>query len=107
MSVRRASVSSQVFVADKTDATVAEAGSDNLDDQAQKHPLPRSKFARAYRSTLFNVIIAGLISFTQPGIWNALNSQSTAMLYRCESVAMTDTQLYQTLAQEANKNLTL
>ncbi|KAG9255715.1 major facilitator superfamily domain-containing protein [Emericellopsis atlantica] len=35
---------------------------------------PVSRFTRWYRSPLFNVIIAGLISFTQPGIWNALNS---------------------------------
>jgi hypothetical protein len=35
-----------------------------------------SKFTRVYRSPLFNVIIVGLISFTQPGIWNALNSES-------------------------------
>ncbi|KAF2790235.1 MFS general substrate transporter [Melanomma pulvis-pyrius CBS 109.77] len=27
-----------------------------------------------YRSPLFNVIVVGLISFTQPGIWNALNN---------------------------------
>lgn len=36
-----------------------------------------SKFTRIYRSPLFNVIIVGLISFTQPGIWNALNSEYT------------------------------
>ncbi|KAF2001514.1 MFS general substrate transporter [Amniculicola lignicola CBS 123094] len=35
---------------------------------------PLSKFTRIYRSPLFNVIIVGLISFTQPGIWNALNN---------------------------------
>jgi len=35
---------------------------------------PVSRFTRWYRSPLFNVIIVGLISFTQPGIWNALNS---------------------------------
>lgn len=35
---------------------------------------PISQFTRWYRSPLFNVIIVGLISFTQPGIWNALNS---------------------------------
>ncbi|PGH04808.1 hypothetical protein GX51_03294 [Blastomyces parvus] len=34
---------------------------------------PVSKFTRIFRSPLFNVIIVGLISFTQPGIWNALN----------------------------------
>ncbi|KAH7146259.1 major facilitator superfamily domain-containing protein [Dactylonectria macrodidyma] len=33
-----------------------------------------SAFTRAFRSPLFNVILVGLISFTQPGIWNALNS---------------------------------
>lgn len=37
-------------------------------------PKPVSRFTRWYRSPLFNVIIAGLISFTQPGIWNALNN---------------------------------
>lgn len=36
---------------------------------------PVSRFTRWYRSPLFNVIIVGLISFTQPGIWNALNSK--------------------------------
>lgn len=35
---------------------------------------PVSRLTRWYRSPLFNVIIVGLISFTQPGIWNALNS---------------------------------
>jgi hypothetical protein len=37
-----------------------------------------SRFTRVYRSPLFNVILVGLISFTQPGIWNALNSESTS-----------------------------
>jgi hypothetical protein len=32
------------------------------------------KLTRWYRSPLFNVLIVGLISFTHPGIWNALNS---------------------------------
>lgn len=35
---------------------------------------PVSRLTRWYRSPLFNVIVVGLISFTQPGIWNALNS---------------------------------
>ncbi|KAB2577785.1 duf895 domain membrane protein [Lasiodiplodia theobromae] len=35
---------------------------------------PVSRFTRWYRSPLFNVIVVGLISFTQPGIWNALNN---------------------------------
>lgn len=34
-----------------------------------------SRFTRWYRSPLFNVIVVGMISFTQPGIWNALNSK--------------------------------
>lgn len=38
-------------------------------------PKPVSRWTRIYRSPLFNVIIVGLISFTQPGIWNALNSE--------------------------------
>jgi hypothetical protein len=42
-----------------------------VDDAVSK---PVSRFTRWYRSPLFNVIIVGLISFTQPGIWNALNS---------------------------------
>lgn len=45
----------------------------------ETHPVkPVSRFTRWYRSPLFNVIIVGLISFTQPGIWNALNSRSTS-----------------------------
>ncbi|KAK5661147.1 hypothetical protein OQA88_11038 [Cercophora sp. LCS_1] len=39
-----------------------------------EHSRPVSKFTRWYRSPLFNVILVGLISFTQPGIWNALNN---------------------------------
>ncbi|KAK0643286.1 major facilitator superfamily domain-containing protein [Cercophora newfieldiana] len=35
---------------------------------------PVSRFTRWYRSPLFNVIVVGFISFTQPGIWNALNN---------------------------------
>ncbi|KAF4126399.1 Ion channel regulatory protein UNC-93 [Geosmithia morbida] len=35
---------------------------------------PVSRLTRWFRSPLFNVIIVGFISFTQPGIWNALNS---------------------------------
>lgn len=46
-------------------------GSDADEQQITK---PVSRFTRWYRSPLFNVIMVGLISFTQPGIWNALNS---------------------------------
>ncbi|KAJ4344215.1 hypothetical protein N0V95_006255 [Ascochyta clinopodiicola] len=45
-------------------------------EQAQSEQATKSisRFTRWYRSPLFNVIIVGLISFTQPGIWNALNN---------------------------------
>lgn len=32
-------------------------------------------FHRFYRGTIFQAVILGLISFTQPGIWTALNSK--------------------------------
>lgn len=47
---------------------------------SEEHAKPLSRFTRWYRSPLFNVIIVGLISFTQPGIWNALNSQSLPII---------------------------
>ena len=43
-------------------------------------PRPVSRFTRWFRSPLFNVIVVGLISFTQPGIWNALNSRFPCVL---------------------------
>lgn len=46
----------------------------DVTEQIVEHSKPVSRFTRWYRSPLFNVIIVGLISFTQPGIWNALNS---------------------------------
>jgi hypothetical protein len=73
-----------LFVADKADGTAVEEGSD---DSVQA-PLPKSRFARIYRSTLFNVFIAGMISFTQPGIWNALNSEDNPLR---PGIAHTDT----------------
>ncbi|ELQ41416.1 DUF895 domain membrane protein [Pyricularia oryzae Y34] len=66
MSDKIANSSSQAPVAGKGDALPDDQ---NSSDYA---PKPRSKLARWYRSTLFNVIVAGMISFTQPGIWNAL-----------------------------------
>ncbi|KAF4988050.1 hypothetical protein FGRMN_10006 [Fusarium graminum] len=59
---------------------VVDAGSDkdqpikDVTEQNIEHSKPVSRFTRWYRSPLFNVIIVGLISFTQPGIWNALNN---------------------------------
>ncbi|GKU05743.1 unnamed protein product, partial [Fusarium langsethiae] len=61
-------------------SAVIDNGSDKdqpVKDVAQEVPeqsKPVSRFTRWYRSPLFNVIIVGLISFTQPGIWNALNN---------------------------------
>jgi hypothetical protein len=46
-----------------------------VENANEPHIKPVSRFTRWYRSPLFNVIIVGLISFTQPGIWNALNSK--------------------------------
>lgn len=43
-------------------------------------PKPVSRFTRWFRSPLFNVILVGMISFTQPGIWNALNSMFKCLL---------------------------
>jgi hypothetical protein len=37
---------------------------------------PVSRLTRGYRSPLFNVVLIGLISFSQQGIWNALNSMN-------------------------------
>lgn len=54
---------------------------------------PVSRFTRWYRSPLFNIIIVGLISFTQPGIWNALNSRKIAheQTYLQDELTPTDT----------------
>jgi hypothetical protein len=53
-------------------AVAAASGDSDHDVYASLRPV--SRFTRWYRSPLFNVIIVGLISFTQPGIWNALNN---------------------------------
>ncbi|KAF5562966.1 DUF895 domain-containing protein [Fusarium phyllophilum] len=57
---------------------VIESGSDkdvkDVTEQSIEQSKPVSRFTRWYRSPLFNVIVVGLISFTQPGIWNALNN---------------------------------
>ncbi|KAJ4262958.1 hypothetical protein NW762_006571 [Fusarium torreyae] len=59
---------------------VIDSGSDKdqpkdvVEQNVEEQSKPVSRFTRCYRSPLFNVIIVGLISFTQPGIWNALNN---------------------------------
>lgn len=44
-------------------------------EEGEYQTKPVSRFTRWYRSPLFNVFLVGMISFTQPGIWNALNSE--------------------------------
>jgi len=63
-------------MADTNDNPQAISDTTQQEDEVVAHyQKPVSKFTRVYRSPLFNVIIVGLISFTQPGIWNALNSE--------------------------------
>lgn len=56
------------------DKTVEDGNVKGGPSVAEQTAKPVSKFTRWFRSPLFNVIIVGLISFTQPGIWNALNN---------------------------------
>ncbi|KAF1808452.1 MFS general substrate transporter [Eremomyces bilateralis CBS 781.70] len=76
MSSTNANRGSLTPVDDKVTTTVSTSNDDAeyATNSAPTSVLPKSRFARWYRSTLFNVIIVGLISFTQPGIWNALYS---------------------------------
>ncbi len=60
--------------ADLVPEQAIEAASDESDREVYTAAKPVSRFTRWFRSPLFNVIIVGLISFTQPGIWNALNN---------------------------------
>jgi hypothetical protein len=55
----------------KVEAVLA---SEEFGDEVYAPQKPVSRFTRWYRSPLFNVILIGLISFSQQGIWNALNS---------------------------------
>ena len=32
------------------------------------------RFSTLYRSTLFQIVIVGLVAFCEPGIWTALNN---------------------------------
>jgi len=57
-------------------ATDASPVLEDSEVQQEQYSKPVSRFTRWFRSPLFNVILVGLISFTQPGIWNALNSMS-------------------------------
>ena len=43
----------------------------------------KERVHRFYRGTLFQAIIIGLVSFTQPGIWTALNSKGSHQLFYC------------------------
>jgi hypothetical protein len=57
----------------------------DIEDAGDYAAKPTSQFTRWYRSPLFNVVVVGLISFTQPGIWNALNSKLFAITTACSS----------------------
>lgn len=57
-----------------SDSSSSQKPADKNDQQVYTETKPVSRFTRWFRSPLFNVIIVGLISFTQPGIWNALNN---------------------------------
>lgn len=46
------------------------------------------RLRRFYRGITFQAIILGLVSFTQPGIWVALNSES--LLLACVTCSDTD-----------------
>lgn len=59
---------------DENPKLAVDAASNDSDNELYAAPKPVSRFTRWFRSPLFNVIIVGLISFTQPGIWNALNN---------------------------------
>lgn len=39
------------------------------------------RLRRFYRGITFQAIILGLVSFTQPGIWVALNSESPSLVF--------------------------
>ncbi len=53
---------------------IDDAGSLEVAGVPQEQAKPVSRLTRWYRSPLLNVVLVGLISFTQMGIWNALNS---------------------------------
>jgi hypothetical protein len=61
-------------IIEDTPKLAADAASDESNHEVYAVSKPVSKFTRWFRSPLFNVIIVGFISFTQPGIWNALNN---------------------------------
>ncbi|KAL5343003.1 major facilitator superfamily domain-containing protein [Aspergillus crustosus] len=55
-------------------ASPSEGTADKSRSDAPVAVLPNSKLVRLCGSTWFNVIAVGFVSFTQPGIWNALAS---------------------------------
>lgn len=68
-------------------SSITESSGAHPDERAPKQV---SRFTRWYRSPLFNVIVVGLISFTQPGIWNALNSTFPDKRLDCKAVTVSD-----------------
>jgi hypothetical protein len=96
---------------DKASSEVAKQSHDGAVEElgGEQQTKPVSAFTRWYRSPLFNVIIVGLISFTQPGIWNALNSMSAspAMLHHDRLGDASLTEPWQAPEPAASKSHTL
>ncbi len=64
----------------------APAVENHVADSASEDVVPDHKTVRGFerfrRGTLLQVIIVGLVSFMNPGIWNALNSEHIFPLCR-------------------------
>lgn len=63
---------SSKMAVDETNSKAVEVTSD--EDEIYTSNKLINRFTRYYRSPLFNFILVSLISFTQPGIWNALHN---------------------------------
>ncbi|BEI88960.1 uncharacterized protein CcaverHIS019_0203220 [Cutaneotrichosporon cavernicola] len=64
---------------DDTKASVGETVSEGLDTLSSSVSTDtRPRWEKFYRSTLFQIIIVGLCSFSAPGLWVALNSMGVA-----------------------------
>ncbi|KAH7062186.1 major facilitator superfamily domain-containing protein [Macrophomina phaseolina] len=50
-------------------------------NHSEQKNISYSSAQRFYRGTIFQAVILGLISFTQPGIWTALNTQKLTTSY--------------------------
>jgi len=74
---------------DQTSKLALGAASEESRNEVYAAQKPASTFTRWFRSPLFNVIVVGLISFTQPGIWDALNRMWNTARCRGENMRLT------------------